>query len=81
MSPSKKIYLLRDFAEGVCLSEAQNPIPPLPYTLHTCIQYSILIHTGKGEGGGGLNQREVERGNSSQSWVENINLTDCISAL
>ncbi len=33
------------------------------------------------EGGGGLNQREGERGNSSQRWVENINMTDCISGL
>jgi hypothetical protein len=51
MSSSKKIYLYRDFAAGVYLSEAQNPIPS---PLHTIRVYSILIHTG----GGGLNQRE-----------------------
>ncbi len=42
--------------------------------------YSILIHTGKG-GGKQLNQREREVGNSSQSWVENTNMIDCISSL
>jgi hypothetical protein len=26
-----------DFAAGVYLSEAQNPIPPPPYTLYMCI--------------------------------------------
>jgi hypothetical protein len=50
-----------DFAAGVYLSEAQNPIPPLSYTLYMCIiqciPYSILIHTGKG-GWGELNQRK-----------------------
>jgi hypothetical protein len=59
-----------DFAAGVYLSEAQNPMHP-PYPL-------VLIHTGKG---GELNQREGERENSSQSWVENTNTTDCISSL
>jgi hypothetical protein len=28
-----------------------------------------------------MNQREGERDNSSQSWVENTNMTDCISSL
>jgi hypothetical protein len=54
MSSSKKIDLSRDFAAGVYLSEAQNPIPP-PQTLYTV--YQVLIHTGKG--GGELNQREA----------------------
>ncbi len=39
------------------------------------------VHTGKGGGGHGmggeLNQREGERGNISQSWVENTNMTEC----
>ncbi len=49
MSSSKKF---------IYLSEAQNFIPPFPYTLYTCIRvYSILIDTGMG-GGGELNQRE-----------------------
>jgi hypothetical protein len=38
-------------------------------------KFSILC-TFKGRGRG-LNQRERERGNSLQSWVENTNMTDC----
>jgi hypothetical protein len=59
----------------ICLRPG-TPYPP-PYTLYTCIQYTYSHR----EGGGELNQREGERGNSSQSWVENINMTDCISSL
>jgi hypothetical protein len=45
-----------DFAAGVYLTEAQNTIhPPL---IHCIRVYSILIHTGKGQGGVELNQRE-----------------------
>ncbi len=33
MSPSKKIDLERDFAAGVYLPEAQNPVTPSPITL------------------------------------------------
>ncbi len=43
-----------DFAAGVYLSETQNPVPPPPYTLYTCIQYSYS-HTEWG-GGGGVEQ-------------------------
>jgi hypothetical protein len=44
-----KIDMLRDFAAGVYLSEAQNHIPPsLTHCIHV---YKILIHTGKGGGG------------------------------
>jgi hypothetical protein len=41
MSISNKIDLQRDFAAGVYLSEAQNPIPlPFPpHTLYTLIEY------------------------------------------
>jgi hypothetical protein len=58
MSSSKKNYLLRNFAAGVYLSVAQNPIPPPLYTLYTCIHY-IYSHREGGVGGGGgeLNQR------------------------
>jgi hypothetical protein len=58
MSSSKKIDLERDFAAGVFLSDAQNPIPSLPCTLYTFALHSILIYTGKGRRGGELNQRE-----------------------
>jgi hypothetical protein len=59
-----------------------RPRTPHPPPLHTVYGvYSILIHTGKGGVGWEFNQREGQRGNSSQSWVENSNLTDCISNL
>ncbi len=63
-----------------CLSvwRPEPHIPP-PYTLYTLIQYSYS-HRERGSGGG-WNLREGERGNSSQSWVENTNMTDCISSL
>ncbi len=58
MSPSKKIYIYlnRDFAAGVLLSEASS----LTHCLHTCIQYT----NSHREGGRGaeLKQREGERG-------------------
>ncbi len=58
---------------GRCLS-VWGPEPHI-YALPThCIRvYSILIRTGKG--GGEMNQREGKGGNSSQSWVENTNMT------
>jgi hypothetical protein len=56
--------------------------PRTPYPLTHCIRvYSIPIHTEKGGRGEELNQREEERGNSSQSWVENTNMTDFITSL
>ncbi len=60
-------------AASVYLSKARTPYPPL-HTVYVCTLYSILIHTGKGGGGGELefNQREGLRGNSSQSWIEKI---------
>jgi hypothetical protein len=48
---------------GRCFICLRPPYSP-PLTHCICV-YSILIHTGKGEGG--ANQREVKRGNSSQS--------------
>jgi len=46
MSSSKRIYLKRDFAAGVYLSEAQNPMPPL----HTLYVYTLyLFAQGRGE--------------------------------
>jgi hypothetical protein len=38
--------LLRDFAAGVYLSEAQYPIPPLTH----CIRVYRLVHTDRGGG-------------------------------
>jgi hypothetical protein len=53
---AKCICTYRDFAAGIYLSEAQNPIPSTPFTLYTCIQYTYFHR----EGGKGveLNQRE-----------------------
>jgi hypothetical protein len=42
--------------------------------------YTIYLSHMEGREGE-LNQREGERGNSSQSWVENTNMADCISSL
>ncbi len=57
MSSSKKVtWTLRQVF--ICMS---------PRTRYP--RYSILIHIGKGRARGVLNQREGERGNSSQSWV------------
>jgi hypothetical protein len=63
-----------DFSAGVYLSEAQNPIPPLPP-----IQYTYS-HREDGEG----RRVEPERrfmGQQSQSWVENTSITFCIYSL
>jgi hypothetical protein len=73
MPSSKKMDLLRDFAAGVYLFEAQNPTP------HRIRVYCILIHTGKG--GGGVEPQRRGEGQSSQNWVENTNMTDCLSSL
>ncbi len=61
----------------ICL-RPRTPYPPPP--LHTAYVYTAYLFTRKGEGGE-LNRREGQRGNSSQSWVENNNMTDCISSL
>ncbi len=52
-----------DFAVGVYLSETQNPIPPPPRIR----LYSILIHTGKGVGGGRV---EPERRLEGQQFTK-----------
>jgi hypothetical protein len=73
----RKIRLIEANA-GVYLSEAQNPITP-PLTHCICV-YSIryLFTQERGGTGGELNQREGVRGNSSQSWVENTNMTSSL---
>jgi hypothetical protein len=75
-SPKKlacKVTLRQVF---ICLMPRTLP-PPLTHCIRV---YSIFIHKGK-VGGGELNQREEGRGNSSQSWIENTNITDCTSSL
>ncbi len=59
MSSSKKFSCKRTLRLVFYMSEAQNPIPLPP--LHTAYEYTlcVVIHTGKGEGGGGeMNQRK-----------------------
>jgi hypothetical protein len=69
------------FAAGVCMSEAQNPIPP-PYTLYCIGVYGILLHTGKKGGGGRVEPEGRLEGKGSQSWVENTcNMTECLFSL
>ncbi len=57
-----------DFAVGVYLSQAQNPLAPL---LHIIYMYTVYLFTqGRVEE---LNQREGERGKrvkSSQRWFK-----------
>jgi hypothetical protein len=49
MSSSKTMDLERDFAAGVCLSEAQNFIPP-SFLSHTVYVYTVYLYTqGRGE--------------------------------
>jgi hypothetical protein len=59
----------------ICL-RPRTPYPPL----HTEYVYTVCLFTGKGEGVE-WNQREGDRGNCSQSWVENTNMADYISSL
>jgi hypothetical protein len=77
MSSSKKMYLQRDFAAGVYLSEAQNPIPYPPYTLYLYVYTLQYTYS---------NRRRVEtkRRIERQQFTKlgrNTNMTDCISSL
>jgi hypothetical protein len=73
----KKLTCKKDFAAGFNLSEAQNLPPPLD----TVYVYTVYLFT-QGSGGEGESwTREKVRGKSSLSWVENTNMTGCISSL
>ena len=61
------------------LPEAQNPMPPSH--LHTVYVNTVYLFTQGRGGGGELNQREGKMGNSSQNWIKNTNMIDCISSL
>ncbi len=77
MSSSKKMTCKGTLRQVfICLFPRTSYPPPPP--IHTVCVYTVYLFTREG---GDLNQREGERGNSSQSWVENTNITDCISSL
>ncbi len=63
-----------------CLQHNSTPPPPTSSQPHTFCLYCTVLLIWEG-GGGQVNQRERQRGNSSQSWVKNTNMTDCISSL
>jgi hypothetical protein len=80
MSLSKKLTCKMTLRQVfICLM----PRTRTPLLTHCIRVYGILnyLFTQGREEGGELNQREGERGNSSQSWVENTNMNDCISSL
>jgi hypothetical protein len=56
----------------ICL-RPRTPYPPYTLCMYPCIQYTLFTQGG----GGGVNQRGGERGNRSQSWLENTNMTEC----
>jgi hypothetical protein len=77
MSSSKNLPYKRDFAAGVylCLKSRAPYLPP------TCIHYTVYLFTQGRERWGGGRVEPQRRFNSSQSWVENTNMTDCIYTL
>ncbi len=59
MKSSEKIYLYRDFAAVLYLSEAPSPsMNPYPPPSHTVYAYKAYIFTQGRGGGGRVNQRE-----------------------
>ncbi len=62
MPSTKKIDLQGDFAAGVYLSEAQNPILHALHTVYVYTVYLFNIRTGKGGGAGEIWTREKGRG-------------------
>ncbi len=81
MSSSNKIYLYRDFTASVYW----GPLPsydPIPLPLHTVYVYTVYLFTqGRGEGGVGSEPERRSEGQQFKSWVENTNMTNCISSL
>ncbi len=80
-SSSKKLACKGTLRQGFTSLRSRTPPPPTLYSIQ--YMYAVYLFTHRrvgGRGGGELNQREGEKGNSSQS-VENTNMTDCISSL
>jgi hypothetical protein len=81
-SPSVPQRFYAEFWNGCAEYGLQhNSTPPPPHLPAEHCLYILYFDFGKGGGVGELNQREGEKGNSSQSCVENTNMTDCISSL
>jgi hypothetical protein len=79
MSSSKKSTYKGTLRQmSICLRSRTPYTSPPPSHCIRVYKYSYSLREG---GGGELNQREGERGNSSQSWVENTYMTDSISNL
>jgi hypothetical protein len=69
--------------QNMVYNTTQRPPLPSSHTLSVSVykcRYCTLT-LGRGGGVGEVNHREGLRGSSSQSWVENTNMTECISSL
>ncbi len=67
-SESGQIHSVK-LLQNVVFSRTQHPTPSPSHTLS--VQYVLyVLYFETGGGGRELNQREGDRGNSSQSWVE-----------
>jgi hypothetical protein len=91
MSLSNKLTYKGTLRQIFYLSETPLPfydpilLPPPPYTLYTCIQYIVLIHTGKGVRGGGELTREKVRGakvhKAGQKYQHDCLYLQCINSI
>ncbi len=69
MSSSKKLTCKETLRQVFICLRPRTPTPPFTQCIRV---YNRLNSHREGGGSGNLNQREGERGNSSQSWVKNI---------
>ncbi len=80
MLSSKKITCKGTFRQVfICLRPCAPDPPSSPPLTHCICVLCMLYSYSHREGGGGLNQRECYRDNSSLSWVENTNMITLIN--